>query len=165
MTTPKTNPVRPVRAWTPEDDAVLLATGTCTEAAKILGRSKFSCIGRRRRLVGPSYERAAGWTHAEDEILLSSFFIRDVVKLLDRSAAACKRRRGLLAKQGRKPRHIKPLRASRAKSPPVDFLDALKRYERPPTNVHVREGTPILHNPSHWHGSGCGSAADLDAFS
>jgi len=48
--------VRPAgmrRAWTPEDDRLLLAADTAAAAAVVLGRSVSSCSMRRWRLAGP----------------------------------------------------------------------------------------------------------------
>jgi len=135
--------------WTPEQDAILLAAPSAEAAARILGKSGSSCRLRRKRLRRAASKVRRFWTPEEDAMLASSLSLRAVAKALGRSRPACQSRRQHLALAKPEPSR-------------QDFLALLAQHERPPANVAVREHTPVRHNPSAYHGSGCSSPANMD---
>ena len=111
-------------AWTPEEDALLLATGLTPhterwtgesrlrEVARRLGRTGAACQSRLRRLMrragheGGQWTTEGLWTEAEDEVIREAME-RDrpgwafVASDLGRTAGACKVRAYNLRKQDR----------------------------------------------------------------
>lgn len=94
---------RPYRAWTDDDDTVVL-THTRAEAARILGRSRRAIHSRIQRLrstgaAQPSTRTHHQWTPEQDAILIAHE-IRDAMRLTGASKSAVEWRRKQLADQG-----------------------------------------------------------------
>lgn len=137
--------------WTKEQDAILLRIGSCSEAARVLGKSREACVSRMRRLKHPPKQPRVFWQPEEDAILLSAPSLVVAAAMLKRSRQACSDRRLKICPE------LRP-----ATPKPEDFLTALRRLETPPTDVPVKDRQPLMRNPSLFVADGGASSISMD---
>jgi hypothetical protein len=137
--------------WTPEEDAILLRIGKPGPASKVLPKSRHACYERLRRLRrADGSELKRYWSPEEDAVLRLPLSHSECARRLGRSRPACRDRR-------------KKIGGGRAEpEPQEDFVAVLRRFEREPASVSVRDRQPLTYNPSGYQGSGCSSSANMD---
>lgn len=156
-----TNKAQSGSPWSQDEDDVILQCHSATEAAEMLpgrtpGGVRHRLVILRKRGHDKRFENphlSPPWTRDEDEIVVSDRPLLEIAQLVGRSIDAVKSRRKYVAG---------------SVDTPIDkgvltFLDDLKRLEKPPTNVAVRDRQPLAYNPSLFTGSGCSSSAAMTA--
>lgn len=132
------------RAWTHDEDATLIriamGAGTVLTAEKTLPhRSQEACVKRLRKL-------------RKDGVTTAAFA----------NARPLGRHPTRYSKKWQQSPSAETMNDYRAESDEAAFLADLRDLEKPPVDLEMKPGAQrVMHNPSSFHGSGCGSSAAI----